>query len=274
MPALEVYGQKSLALFGGTVPWNANDWTSSDDRVRGGKSQSYLDVSDDCNIGRFHGNLDIKTLGGAGFASQRTTGEDQEWDLSDYAGIEICVAEGDKKRYTFNLKDSLLPPDPTTGREQSSLTYECDFELPPQDTPGHAHEKCVFIPWDSLNATYRGRVQKDAKPIDLESVKRISIMMRSFFGTQEGEFSLSIKSIAALKKVPKADGPVLPVPDNAALEKGSAAGVASYHRPRAVERAPMSAMRKVAFVLLGGVALMMFVGLRQPCGMSSNGGRK
>jgi hypothetical protein len=34
-------------------------------------------------------------LGGAGFASQRTTGEDREWDLSEYAGIQLSIAKGD-----------------------------------------------------------------------------------------------------------------------------------------------------------------------------------
>lgn len=140
--------------------------------------------------------MDIKTLGGAGFASQRTTGEDREWDLSEYAGIQICIEKGDsaytslsprqiyhaeatlEKRYTFNLKDELLPPDPTTGREQSSVSYECDFELPPQGQPGHAYDKSVFIPWSSFNATYRGKPKKDAEPINLKKIKRVSIMMR------------------------------------------------------------------------------------------------
>ena len=58
-----------------------------------GKSISYLDCTD--KTGTFRGNLDIKTLGGAGFASQRTTQEDAEWDLSHYAGIELCIAKGD-----------------------------------------------------------------------------------------------------------------------------------------------------------------------------------
>lgn len=58
-----------------------------------GKSISYLDCTD--KTGTFRGNLDIKTLGGAGFASQRTTQEDAEWDLSRYAGIELCIAKGD-----------------------------------------------------------------------------------------------------------------------------------------------------------------------------------
>lgn len=83
-----------------------------------------------------------------------------------------------QKRYTLNLKDELLPRDPDTGREQSTVSYECDFEIPPQDEPGHATDRKIFIPWTSFNATYRGRLKKDAKPINLKKVKRLSIMMR------------------------------------------------------------------------------------------------
>lgn len=85
-----------------------------------------------------------------------------------------------EKRYTFNLKDELLPKDKETGREQSSISYECDFELPPQTEPGHTYSKTVFIPWDSFTPTFRGKVKKDAKPINLKKVKRLSIMMRRY----------------------------------------------------------------------------------------------
>ena len=57
--------------------------------------QSYL-VRDEKNA-RFYGELDIKTLGGAGFASQRTVSEDRTWDLSGYAGIQLEIAKGDSK---------------------------------------------------------------------------------------------------------------------------------------------------------------------------------
>lgn len=46
-------------------------------------------------VARFYGELDIKTLGGAGFASQRTTGEDKLWDLSAYEGVMIDVVKAD-----------------------------------------------------------------------------------------------------------------------------------------------------------------------------------
>lgn len=57
--------------------------------------QSYL-VRDEKNA-RFYGELDIKTLGGAGFASQRTVSEDRNWDLSGYAGIQLEIAKGDSE---------------------------------------------------------------------------------------------------------------------------------------------------------------------------------
>lgn len=73
----------------------------------------------------------------------------------------------------------------------------------------------VFVAWDDLKPTYRGREKKDATPLDLKSIKRFTIMIRrydlfafiasfsntaSFFGSQEGDFSLSILSIAASTK--------------------------------------------------------------------------
>ena len=56
--------------------------------------QSYLDISTD-GVARFHGNLDIETLGGAGFASQHTTGKDRAWDVDGYNGIQLEVLESD-----------------------------------------------------------------------------------------------------------------------------------------------------------------------------------
>jgi len=86
-----------------------------------------------------------------------------------------CYAE---KRYTFIVKDNLLARDPDTGREQATISWECDFDLPPETVPGDAKDKKVFIPWSALNPTYRGKLKKDAEPIDLKKIKRFSIMMR------------------------------------------------------------------------------------------------
>ncbi|KAF4627062.1 hypothetical protein G7Y89_g11099 [Cudoniella acicularis] len=135
-------------LFGGDEPWNSLDWTSSNDRVRGGASLSHLDCNPLNPIALFSDALDIKTLGGAGFASQRTT---------------------DGKRYTLTVKDKLLPKR-WDGRDQSTVSWKFDFE---------GKEGKVLVPWEELKATYRGREKKDAEPLDLKGVMRISLMMRS-----------------------------------------------------------------------------------------------
>ncbi|KAK5167953.1 uncharacterized protein LTR77_006520 [Saxophila tyrrhenica] len=247
---------RKLTLFGGSVGWSPEDWTASDDSVRGGKSESHLEIDGD--TARFHGTLDIKTLGGAGFASQRTTGDDREWNLSDYAGIQLDVAKGDKKRYTFILKDELLPPDEKSGREQSTISWECDFELPPQTKPGDVCDKSVYIPWDSLNPTYRGKLKKDADPLDLKKIKRISIMMRSFFGSQEGDFSLKIKTLAALEKAPKSAGLKSPsVYDPQRLEDGTNAIAQQPNRPL---RGPGSSWLADATVQKSALTIALVVG--------------
>lgn len=182
-------------LFGGNKPWTPLDWTTSDDRVRGGSSISHLDCTPSSPIAIFNGNLDIKTLGGAGFASQRTTGENRSWDLSKYDGIKLNIEKSDGKVYTLILKDKLLPQN-RNGREQSTVSFEYDFKTAGAQSRGGK----VFVAWNEFKPTYRGREKKDAEPLDLKKVKRFSIMMRSFFGTQEGDFALSIISIAVTTK--------------------------------------------------------------------------
>ncbi|KAI0129585.1 CIA30 family protein [Xylariales sp. AK1849] len=176
-----------LDLFGGRKPWSPDSWVSSDDRVRGGKSQSYLDCPSDSEA-VFRGQLDITTLGGAGFASQRTV-DPESWDLASYDGLMLKVGKSDGKKYTLILKDEMLPKRPD-GREQSTVSWEHDFVH---------HDAELFIPWNDFKPTYRGKSKPDAEPLDLENIKRISIMMRSFFGEQEGPFRLEISSIAASK---------------------------------------------------------------------------
>ena len=76
-----------------------------------------------------------------------------------------------ERRYTFILKDDRPPPDSASDREKSTLVFECDFELPPDDETDKSDGKIVFMPWDAFNATYRGKVKKDAEPLDLKNIK-------------------------------------------------------------------------------------------------------
>ncbi|KAL4892025.1 complex I intermediate-associated protein 30-domain-containing protein [Aspergillus ambiguus] len=180
--------ESKTALFGGDQPWSPRDWTASDDQVRGGSSYSIFDCNASSPTAFFHGHLDTQTLGGAGFASQRTTGEDRTWDLSHYDGLELDIGRSDGKTYTVTLKDT-IPSKRPDGRDESTLSWEYDFRVLKREK--------IFVKWSDFKPTYRGKEQKDAKPLDLGNVKRISLMARSFFDTQEGDFFLEVHSIAA-----------------------------------------------------------------------------
>lgn len=147
--------------------WDEHAWIASDDRVRGGKSQSYLVCSPGSYTASFHGTLDISALGGAGFASQRTI-DSLSWDLTDYQGLNLGIAGGDGKKYTLILKDEVLPKRPD-GREQSTISWEYDF------VPGNTE---ISVSWADFRPTYRGRPKPDADPLRLDQIKRVSIMMR------------------------------------------------------------------------------------------------
>ncbi|KAJ5835369.1 Major facilitator superfamily [Penicillium robsamsonii] len=182
------YSTNKQILFG--PDWDINHWSASDDRVRGGSSISKLEPTNEGVI--FHGNLDIETLGGAGFASQRTVGNEQIWDLSGYDGIELRIVPSDGKRYTFSLADE-IPQRRPNDREQSALVWEYDFC--PRETGRE-----VRMSWKDLRPTYRGKAVEDARPLDLSHIRRFRIMMRSFFGNQHGEFSLKVQSIGLFRK--------------------------------------------------------------------------
>ncbi|MCJ1338181.1 hypothetical protein MMC09_003466 [Bachmanniomyces sp. S44760] len=165
-------------VFGGSTPWisPSTPWTAVDDRVRGGSSHSNL-ANGPSNTALFSGTLDIKTLGGAGFASQTTSLNDKIWDLGGYDGLEIVLGAGDGKRYTLILKDELPEGQRDDGREKSGVNWEYDLTVPPS-ADGVVVEKRVFVRWGDFKPTYRGREMKDAKPLKTRSIRKFSFMMR------------------------------------------------------------------------------------------------
>ncbi|KAF4991669.1 hypothetical protein FDECE_13958 [Fusarium decemcellulare] len=186
-------------------PWDKSQWTASDDTVRGGKSHSYLQVLEPNtnenpfkeSIIKFYGNLDYETLGGSGFASQRTIDGWPGLDLSEYDSIILEIPYTDGKEYSFNLKDTVVPD--VDGREQATISWEYNFQLPATPTSQTSDSvESVIVKFSDLQPTYRGTIQNDTAPLDLASIKRVNIMIRSFFAEQEGDFELRIKSIKAV----------------------------------------------------------------------------
>ena len=176
-------------------PWNTSSviWTAVDDRVRGGSSQSYLepDIFWGAPVAKFHGILDDDTLGGAGFASQSTRAvsvngslEEPVWDLSNCTGILMTFYSAQPgKTYTLTLHDEL----------ESGLSWETSFWLNIPYNGKVVHE----VTWKNFKPFYRGREVSRSPPLRTENIRRFSLMMRSFFAKQHGEFELGIDIITA-----------------------------------------------------------------------------
>ena len=93
------------------------------------------------------------------------------------------------KKYTLTLADTVLPPDPITGRDQAPLVYEFDFSVDNSSASSKQQQedketrlsrasKKVFVPWTALRASYRGREKTDAPPLDVKNIQRMSLMIR------------------------------------------------------------------------------------------------
>jgi len=215
-----------LDLFGGSRPWNETEWVAQDDRLRGGASISHLNLTQapfphgsQCTIATFYGTLDSKTLGGTGFASQRTIDEDYNWDLDSYEGLEVVVlnppsteeyvelqsglAPLNDRVYTILLKDCIIRGEPDAGRE---ISWQWDFK-PSLRNPmsqccgkktGPFRQEFNAL-WEDFKPFYRGRLVDTDKKLNTKTIKRFSIMIRSFFQEQpDGTFAVSLVSISAV----------------------------------------------------------------------------
>ncbi|KAL8859441.1 MAG: hypothetical protein Q9178_004119 [Gyalolechia marmorata] len=125
---------------------------------------------------------------------------DSVWDLSAYNGIEVDLGAGDGKLYTLILKDEESQDKRDDGREKAGISWEADFRASKgfEDRIGEeVVGNKVWIPWHVLKPTYRGKEKGDRGGIKPDQIRRIGLMTRSFFGTQQGDFRLEIRSIMA-----------------------------------------------------------------------------
>jgi hypothetical protein len=176
--------KKEEELFGGTRPWQL-PWKTVDDRIRGGSSQSFLELQDNNSV-KFYGTLDTTTLGGAGFCSQ------QFWfqtpiNASNYSGIGIRLLSDpnqSSKIYSINLNNK-YPKDRGDGRNESQINYKASILA-------NANE--IRILWADFKPNYRGK-PIDAPSFDYTNIAGLGIMMQSYFDKQQGKFELIIESI-------------------------------------------------------------------------------
>lgn len=180
----------TLALF---QPWSTSDWVASDDSARpGGLSKSTLQVLAPGtaenpfaeSIVKFSGTLDSEALNGSGFASQRTVDAWPGLDLSAYQGLIIEIPaddDGGGKTFTLNLKD-VVPPT-VNGREQASVRWEHDFEVPAASSSALVVSAAgnytqSMVRFEDLVPMYQGSIQNDTAPLNLTNIKRVYFMIR------------------------------------------------------------------------------------------------
>lgn len=170
---------------------------AQDDSVRGnGTSSSHLDIltpgcaenpSSESSVVKFYGNLNFESLGGAGFASQRTVDDWPELDVSAYDELVLEIPYTDGKKYTLNLKDT-VPPAGTNDRATVSWGY--DFQLPAtvQGASSNAEVQRAAVLLKDLVPTFNGRVVNDSAPLNTTGIKRVSIMIRRLVDVSTGGY--------------------------------------------------------------------------------------
>lgn len=154
---------------------NGRSWAVVNDGVMGGRSGANTSVQPD-GLLVFSGTVSLAN--GGGFASTRRVLP--ATDLSDYAGIRIRVL-GDWKRYSFRIR---------TDGEFDGVVYRQHFE------PAPVAWRTVDLPFSQFEATFRGSVLKDARPLDPSKIHQIGFLIAD---QQQGPFRLRIESIAAYR---------------------------------------------------------------------------
>lgn len=147
------------------------------DTLRGGSStSSFVLPTPSQPCARFSGHLDTKTLGGAGFASQCLTFTPPLCltpELYDALTLSVLcpvggVPSGEPSSFVLALKND-VPADRGEGRRESVLSYEFVFDL--REMGGKEGEEATLeARWGDFTATYRGREQKEAPPLDPSSI--------------------------------------------------------------------------------------------------------
>ncbi|KAJ3051919.1 hypothetical protein HK097_007068 [Rhizophlyctis rosea] len=197
LPQILIHTAKPFPIFGSTSSWTPPLWIAVNDQIRGGASTSSLTISTLDNSALFTGHLDTSKLGGAGFASYRTsetTSPPKRWDLTPFSGLKLITREGDGKRYSLNLITT-PPTNRPDGRIQSRVEYKFSF-VASEERIEH------FAKWEDFKIYYRGRELKDddarAVPLDVSHILAFDIMCQSYFDEQKGHFRVVVESVHAV----------------------------------------------------------------------------
>ncbi|KAG8997191.1 hypothetical protein FRB94_011138 [Tulasnella sp. JGI-2019a] len=209
---------KSKTLF---PPWQLNNWRQVDDSVRGGSSVSHLkSFGAQFNLGgevsyrekssnssvdhpqavEFSGMLDINTLGGAGFASQKFTYNPiLTLPCKHYSGIrlQLLADENDEKtspkpkEFTFTIATTPSKRMPN-GRTASRVIWEANFQAPIGNVvggEGASDSANIILPFSSFIATYRGR---PVPPYGVARLEASSVTLGDDVGEEDRDLAAEV----------------------------------------------------------------------------------
>ena len=147
-------------------------WMIVNDGVMGGISESRLSLNQQGFL-VFEGRVSLDY--GGGFASVRSILN--RLDADPYDGILIRF-KGDGKRYQLRLRQ---------GDRMDGVAYFRHFET----KTGEWEE--VFLPFNSFQASYRGRRLPDYPKLDTRRISQLGLMISD---KQEGNFRLEVQRIS------------------------------------------------------------------------------
>jgi monofunctional biosynthetic peptidoglycan transglycosylase len=153
----------------------SGQWVSVNDNVMGGVSQGTAQITDDhCLL--FTGTISLENNGG--FSSIRTL--PGNFDLGAYDGIRIR-ALGDGRTYQFRLR---------VDRGFDGIAYKQEFRTEKDSWIE------VYLPFSSFVPTFRGRIIRDAGPLNPTEIKQMGFLLAD---KTAGPFSLRVDWIKAIR---------------------------------------------------------------------------
>jgi hypothetical protein len=171
-PVKREYREKMIFDF--SEPRAVEFWSSVNDTVMGGRSESRMEGRSD-GTALFVGNVSLENRGG--FASVRC--DPAVYDLGDYDAIQVRV-KGDGKRYRFSVR---------TDDKMDGVYYQVTFDTQ-RDT-----WRNVRFGFEELVPTFRGERVADAPALDPSEIRSFGFMIAD---GQEGPFRLDVEWMKAL----------------------------------------------------------------------------
>ncbi len=163
-----------LMLFDFNRENTVDDWYSINDGVMGGLSTGGMEQAS-AGTAVFAGAVSLENNGG--FASVRS--RPRMLDLRDFSSLALRI-RGDGKGYKVNLR---------TDSRFDGILYRSAFET------RNGVWETVVLPLDEFVPTFRGRVVRDAPPLDRSAINSIGLMISD---GQEGPFRLEVEWIRAV----------------------------------------------------------------------------